>query len=217
MFTGIVEELGRIEKVSHEGDSYNLDISARKVLDGTRLGDSISVNGVCLTVSSMKDSIFTVGLAPETLSRTNLGSFARGEAVNLERSLTPASRMGGHIVQGHVDGTGEVTAFKKDGSSLWVHVRTSPDLMRYIVPKGFVALDGVSLTVVETSEDAFSVMLVEYTQAHITLATQRAGYRVNIETDILGKYIENLISRGMKSTKSRNGLSLAFLADNGYL
>jgi len=171
------------------------------------------VNGVCLTVTGLTDDTFAVGLAPETLSRTNLGGFAEGDEVNLERSLTPASRMGGHIVQGHVDDTGIVTQFRPDGTSLWVHVRVDPELMRYIVPKGFVALDGVSLTIVDTGKDTFTIMLIEYTQQHITLARQEVGYRVNIETDILGKYIDNIISH--RSGK-RGGLSLAFLADHGY-
>lgn len=213
MFTGIVEETGNITHINREKGGYNLIIRSIKTLDGTVLGDSIAVNGVCLTVTELTLDTFTVGLAPETLSRTNLGEVAEGEEVNLERSLTPASRMGGHIVQGHVDGVGRITQFRADGTSLRVHVQVDPELMRYIVPKGFVAMDGVSLTVVDTTEDSFTVMLIEYTQQHITLARQKVGYSVNIETDILGKYIDNIISH---RTGKRGRLSLAFLADHGY-
>jgi len=213
VFTGIVEETGKITLVDRKEGGYNLTIRAIKALEATIPGDSIAVNGVCLTVTEMTPETFTVGLAPETLSRTNLGKLPKGSEVNLERSLTPASRMGGHIVQGHVDGVGTVTQFREDGTSLWVHVQVDPELMRYIVPKGFVALDGVSLTVVDTTEDSFTVMLIEYTQQHITLANQKVGYSVNIETDILGKYIDNIISH---RTGKRGRLSLGFLADHGY-
>ncbi|TDI72998.1 MAG: riboflavin synthase [Bacteroidetes bacterium] len=213
MFTGIVEDVGKITRVESSRGALNLTIRSRTVTDGTILGDSICVNGTCLTVTDLTGDEFSAGLAPETLSRTNLGSVSIGTEVNLERALMPTSRMGGHIVQGHVDGTGTVTTFRPDGTSLWVHLKVEQDLMRYIVPKGFVTVDGVSLTVVETGEDWFSVMLVEYTQTHITLAKQRVGYRANIETDILGKYVENILTH---RSKKKGTLSLAFMADNGY-
>jgi riboflavin synthase len=213
MFTGIIEETGTIARIDRKGKNYNLKVRSNKVLEGTISGDSIAVNGTCLTVTDLTSNAFSVGLAPETLQRTNLGSLVEGSEVNLERSLTPSSRMGGHIVQGHVDGVGTVTKYRPDGSSLWVHVEVNPEMMRLIVPKGFVAVDGVSLTVVDTTETSFSVMLVEYTQQNITLARQQVGYSVNIETDILGKYIDNILSH---RTGRKGGLSLAFLADHGY-
>ena len=213
MFTGIVEDIGKITALKNADGVFNLTIRSTTAVDGAQLGDSIAVNGTCLTVTSLEADSFTVGLAPETLSRTNLGALSVGSAVNLERALTPSTRMGGHIVQGHVDGVGTVTSFRKDGSSLWVTVRVDPDLMRYVVSKGFVAVDGVSLTVVETGEDWFNVMLVEYTQTHITLARQEPGYNVNVETDILGKYVDNILHHRQRKS---SGLSLAFLAENGY-
>lgn len=213
MFTGIVEETGKISRINRSAGGFKLTVGSEKTLGDTVLGDSIAVNGVCLTVTELTPVSFTVGLAPETLSRTNLGDLDVGSQVNLERALTPASRMGGHIVQGHVDDVGKVTKFRPDGTSLWVHVQVNPDLLRYIVPKGFVALDGASLTVVDTAEDSFTVMLIEYTQQQITLARKAINYHVNIETDILGKYIDNIISH---RTGKPGRLSLAFLADNGY-
>ena len=213
MFTGIIEDTGEITRIGREKGGFNLTIRSIIATTDTILGDSISVNGTCLTVTELKGDLFTVGLAPETLQKTNLGTVTPGAQVNLERALMPSSRMGGHIVQGHVDGTGTVTSFRPDGTSLWVHISVPTDLMRYIVPKGFVTVDGVSLTVVETGDDWFSVMLVEYTQSHITLAHQKVGYEVNIETDILGKYVENIL---MHRNKKGGKLSLAFMADNGF-
>jgi riboflavin synthase len=213
MFTGIVEDKGKIVRIDQSGAYFNLIIRSNIATEGTILEDSIAVNGTCLTVTNLDSDLFTVGLAPETLERTNLGAVGTGSSVNLERALMPTSRMGGHIVQGHVDGTGTVSAFKPDGSSVRVTVGVDPELMRYIVPKGFVALDGVSLTVVETGEDWFSVMLIEYTQNHITLAEQKVGYTVNIETDILGKYVDNILNH---RSKKGGRLSLAFMADHGY-
>jgi riboflavin synthase len=213
MFTGIVEDKGKIVRVDQSGGSFKLIIRSKISTEGTVLGDSISVNGTCLTVTNLDNDLFTVGLAPETLERTNLGAGRAGSSVNLERALMPSSRMGGHIVQGHIDGTGTVSTFTPDGSSVRVSIGVDPELMRYIVPKGFVALDGVSLTVVETGEDWFSVMLIEYTQNHITLAEQKIGYTVNIETDILGKYVDNILNH---CSKKGGRLSLAFMADHGY-
>lgn len=215
MFTGIVEEIGAIARIGRAGSGHEMSVRARTVTEGTRLGDSIAVNGVCLTVTRQQAGVFMVGLSPETRSRTNLVDLKEGDAVNLERSLTPASRMGGHFVQGHVDGTGTVTAFRPDGDALWVTVRSPVELMRYIAPKGFVALDGASLTVVDVYDDAFTVSLVAYTQQHITLPRQKAGYRVNIEVDILGKYVEKLLELRFGQTR-KQGLTLDDLAQYGY-
>lgn len=193
MFTGIVEEMGSVIHLRQAGQGYELAIQAETVLEGTRLGDSIAVNGTCLTVTQLGPDIFSVGLSPETRVRTNLMDLKEGQPVNLERSLTPTTRMGGHFVQGHIDGVGTVTQFRPDEDALWVTVQTAPALMRYIVPKGFIALDGVSLTVVDVFEDCFTVTLVAYTQQRITLPRQSSGYRINVEVDILGKYIEKIV------------------------
>lgn len=193
MFTGIVEEIGTVEELSEVGGGWSLTVQASTVLEDTGLGDSLAVNGVCLTVTNMTDSAFTVGLSPETLRRTNLGDLRPGDRVNLERSLALNGRIGGHFVQGHIDGTGVIRAFRPEGDSLWVTVAAPGELLRYIVPKGYIAVDGTSLTVVDVLKDAFTFMLVAYTQQHITLPHKPVGSRVNLEVDILGKYIERLI------------------------
>lgn len=215
MFTGIVEEIGRVGRFRRTAKGFELTVQARTVLGDAKLGDSINVNGTCLTVTQLGGDSFIVGLSPETRSRTNLEGLRVGDHVNLERSLKPASRMGGHFVQGHVDGVGTVTALHREEDALWVTVGAPQELMRYIVPKGFVALDGVSLTVVDVYEESFTVMLVAYTQGHITLAQQQAGYRVNIEVDILGKYVEKQLKARFSKTETRY-ISLDFLAEHGY-
>jgi riboflavin synthase len=215
MFTGIVEEMGVVARIQPVGGGYALTIRAQTVLEGAKLGDSIAVNGVCLTVTRLAADSFTVGLAPETRARTNLTHLRAGTRVNLERALTPMSRLGGHFVQGHVDGTGVITAFRPEEDALWLTVDAPPELMRYIVPKGFVALDGVSLTVVDTTPRNFTVTLVAYTQQHITLPQQKPGYELNIEVDILGKYIEKQLEARFGQAQSRD-IDLAFLAEHGF-
>lgn len=193
MFTGIIEEIGRVKSVGQHGKGFDLTISALTVLADTRPGDSVSVNGTCLTVTALSDSDFTVGLAPETISRTNLVHLRPGHPVNLERSVTPATRLGGHFVQGHVDAVGKVLDLRRDKDSLWVTVAAPEHVLRYVVSKGYIALDGVSLTVVDVFDDRFSVMLVTFSQEHITLGRQSVGYGVNIEVDVLGKYVEKML------------------------
>ncbi|VFQ93849.1 unnamed protein product [Cuscuta campestris] len=201
LFTGIVEEIGEVRQIGRaDPDSFTLKIGAKTVLEGVRLGDSIAVNGTCLTVTEFDtgSSGFSAGVAPETLRKTSLGELERGSRVNLERALTPSTRMGGHFVQGHVDGTGEIVGFESEGDSLWVRVKTTKELLRYIVPKGFIAVDGVSLTVVEVfeAEECFNFMLVDYTQKNIVLPSKKIGEKVNLEVDILGKYVQRLLNTG---------------------
>jgi riboflavin synthase len=193
MFTGIVEEVGGMESLSEDAGGWSLTVRARTVLEGAGLGHSLAINGVCLTVTALTVDWFTVGLSPETLRRTNLGDLRPGDGVNLERPLAANGQIGGHFVQGHVDGTGEVRAFRPEGDSLWVTVGAAPELLRYIVPKGYIAVDGVSLTVVDVFPDAFTFMLVAYTQRHITLPRKPTDSRVNLEVDIVGKYVEKFI------------------------
>lgn len=194
MFTGIVEELGEVLECQATSTGFDLSINCKTVLDNTQLGDSIAVNGVCLTVTELNKSSFTAGLAPETRNRTNLDSLEPGASVNLERSVTPSTRMGGHFVQGHVDTTGTITNFKKDKDALWVTIEVPAELMRYVVTKGYITLDGTSLTVVDTGTDWFNVTLVAYTQQHIVMPKKSIGEKVNVEVDVLGKYVERLIS-----------------------
>ena len=216
MFTGLVEEMGNVAAVANAGDRFDLTISAKTAIDGVQLGDSIAVNGVCLTVTRFDDASFTVGLAPETLKRTNLGDLSAGDPVNLERSLLPTTRLGGHFVQGHVDGTGVIKSFKPDQDALWLTVEADPALMQYIVTKGYIAIDGTSLTVVDTGTDWFNVTLVNYTQSKIILPQKKAGDRVNLEVDILAKYVERLIDARATSQPSAP-LNADFLKDHGFI
>ncbi|RFB05652.1 riboflavin synthase [Parvularcula marina] len=194
MFTGLVEEMGTVRRAGPEGDGYILDIAADTVLEDVRFGDSISVEGVCLSVTEFDRTRFKVGLAPETLNRTTLGDLKEGDRVNLERSLLPTTRLGGHYVQGHVDGTGWIREVRPDGDALWVIIDTSPEIMHYIVRKGYISVDGTSLTVVETGTDWFSLTLISHTQPLVTLGTKKPGDRVNLETDIMAKYAEKALA-----------------------
>nr|GMD35099.1 riboflavin synthase [Ipomoea batatas] len=200
LFTGIVEEMGEVRHIGYEDpESFTMKIGAKTVLDGVNLGDSIAVNGTCLTVTEFDTQLseFTVGLAPETLRKTSLSELEHGSRVNLERALTPNSRMGGHFVQGHVDGTGVILGLDPEGDSLWVKVKTTKELIKYIVPKGFIAVDGASLTVVDVFDDeCFNFMLVAYTQQKVVIPLKKIGQKVNLEVDILGKYVERLLSSG---------------------
>lgn len=188
MFTGIVEEVG----VTREIRPGRLIIGAHKVLDGTKQGDSIAVNGVCLTVTAVTSDTFSVDVMPETLRRTNLGRLHYGDAVNLERALIVGGRLGGHFVQGHVDDTGRVLAVTPEGEASLVKFSVPSRLMRYIVNKGFIAVDGVSLTVIEPDVFSFSVSLVDYTKKQTILSTRKPGDVVNLEVDIIAKYVERL-------------------------
>ncbi|HUN23271.1 MAG TPA: riboflavin synthase [Anaerolineales bacterium] len=192
MFTGIVEEMGVVEALREVQGGWHLVVRAQTVLENTQLGDSIAINGTCLTVTHLTPTSFTVGLAPETLRLTNLGDLQLGDTVNLERSLTPTSRMGGHFVQGHVEGTGEILQKWVEGDSLWLSIAPPAKLLRYIVPKGFICVDGASLTVVDVTPQSFTFMLIAYTQQQIGLPHKPVGARVNLETDILSKYVEKL-------------------------
>ncbi|KAL0300370.1 UNVERIFIED_CONTAM: Riboflavin synthase [Sesamum angustifolium] len=201
LFTGIVEEMGTVKQLGFDQDnSFTMKIQARTILEDVHLGDSISVNGTCLTVTEFDTDLseFSVGLSPETLRKTSLGELEKGSLVNLERALTPSTRMGGHFVQGHVDATGEIMDMTPEGDSLWVKVKTGRDLLKFIVPKGFIAVDGTSLTVVDVfdEEESFNFMLVAYTQQKIVIPLKKVGQKVNLEVDILGKYVERLLSSG---------------------
>jgi riboflavin synthase len=188
MFTGIVEEVGTVVK---SGDG-RLSVAASKVMESLKVGDSVTVNGACLTATAVSDSGFTVDVVPETLRRTNLGELAAGGPVNLERGALVSGRLDGHIVQGHVDDTGVVAAVTEEGEALMVAVDAPPDVMRYIVQKGFVAVDGTSLTVVDCSETRFTFTVIPHTRQNTVMESRSPGDRVNIEVDILAKYVERL-------------------------
>ena len=196
MFTGIVEELGTVEAVEEQEDALRLSIRAGTVLEGTGLGDSISVNGCCLTVAATADGVWTADVMQETLDKTSLRGVQPGDRVNLERAVTADKRLGGHIVQGHVDGVGEIR--RREPSEHWEVVEISlPDgLGRYLVDKGSITVDGVSLTVVEAGDDSFTVSLIPETLARTTLGFRQAGDRVNLEADVLAKHVEKLLASG---------------------
>jgi riboflavin synthase len=196
MFTGLVEEIGTVERLWREHDGWWLSVRAERALTDLDVSHSIAVNGACLTVTALSEAAFTVGLAPETVRRTNLGELQPGEGVNLERALPADGRVGGHFVQGHVDGVGVIRALRPEDDSLWVTVESPAELLRYIVRTVFVALYGVRLALHDGQPDAFNFMLIAYSQEHIVLPRKTTGARVNLEVDMLGKYVERFVQGG---------------------
>lgn len=224
MFTGIIEEVGRVSRLrpSGAGAGAEIAIAADMVLEGTNVGDSIAVNGVCLTVRRLAshDHGFVADAMPETLRRSNLGSLVPGARVNLERALLPTTRLGGHIVSGHIDGEARVTSVVQEANAHVMTLTASPAILRFVVEKGSVALDGVSLTVAHVSGDnGFSVSIIPHTFAHTTLCERRAGDGVNVECDVIGKYVERLMAlpgECGRDEDSSDGLTIGFLQENGF-
>lgn len=207
MFTGIIEEVGKV--ISAQAGS--LVIAASKVLADLERGGSIDVNGACLTVTDFNSDSFSVDVMPETLKRTNLGLLKAGDSVNLERPVALGGQLGGHLVQGHVDDTGKVTSAVWDGEAMLFRFEAPPEVMRFIVPKGFIAVDGISLTVTDKETDSFRVSIVDYTRKHTTLGNKKTGDMVNLEVDIIAKYVEQL------SQPRSTGITVDFLAEHGFL
>jgi riboflavin synthase len=202
MFTGLVEEVGHISSLQ-EGEMLSLDISADRVTRDTRAGDSISVNGTCLTVGEADGEMLTFFAMPETLRRTALGTLAEGSPVNLERAMSATSRFGGHIVQGHVDGIGEVLGVRPEGEAeIWEFGAPEP-VLRYCVEKGSICVDGISLTIVSVRDGSFTVSILPQTRANTNLSALGEGSRVNLEADVIGKYVERLLEPRMAETFSR--------------
>jgi riboflavin synthase len=193
MFTGIIETVGKIANIERQGESVRLTIAAGKIAEDVQIGDSVSINGVCLTATSTQAPQMTFDAVYETMRKTSLGSLQIGDAVNLERSLPANGRLGGHIVQGHVDGTGRIASIRPVGNSWFVYIDAAPELMRYIVTKGSVAVDGISLTVADAADRTFSISIIPHTWEHTTLRDKRAGDPINIECDIIGKYVEKML------------------------
>ena len=214
MFTGIVEELGTIRAVRRGARSAVLSIAARTVLEDLKIGDSVAVNGVCLTVTSLDDGGFTADVMPETLRRSSLGALGPGGRVDLERAMAAGGRFGGHIVSGHIDGTGTIRALRRDDNAVWYTVSAAPALLKYIVEKGSIAIDGISLTVAAVDETSFSVSVIPHTAANTILGTKRPGDTVNLETDLIGKYVEKLLS--FRDEPASGGLTLEILRQNGF-
>ena len=206
MFTGIIEEVGRV--VSLSGQS--LVVNASTVVRGMEAGCSVAVNGVCLTVTSFDDHSFKVDIMQETLDRSNLGNLLSGDRVNLENALTLQKSLGGHLVQGHVDATGKVSSYLPERGATRIRISAPPEVMRFVVEKGFIAVDGISLTVVERDEAGFSVSIVGFTFEHTTLGKLETGYEVNLEVDIIAKYVEQLMHRPAQT------ISMDFLKAHGF-
>ena len=212
MFTGIIEEIGTVRRIEHGAKGARLTIQAKTVLEDTRIGDSIATNGVCLTVVSMTGDSFSADVMAESLRRSSLGTLQGGSPVNLERAMAANGRFGGHIVSGHIEGTGTIASQKREDNAVWVKVKTPAPLLRYIVEKGSIAIDGVSLTVAAVTETDFSVSIIPHTGAQTILLGKKPGEPVNLECDVIGKYVEKLIQ-----PHKTGGISTDFLAANGFI
>ena len=216
MFTGIIEETGTVRHIGMSGVSGRIQIGADLVLKGTAVGDSIAVNGVCLTVTSKDDQSFTADVMAETLRRSNLGQLKGGDLVNLERAMPAEGRFGGHIVSGHIDGTGTVAAMEKEGNATWVYIRTTAEILALIVEKGSIAIDGISLTVAKVEADSFAVSIIPHTGSNTTLLKKQVGDTVNLENDIVGKYVQRLLGQKAPAEPHKSRITEEFLRENGF-
>ena len=210
MFTGIIEEIGRIKTIRRGSRSIVLEVEAALVLEDVKAGDSIATNGVCLTVTSFTPGVFVADVMPETMQRTNLGNLRPGDRVNLERALRVNGRLGGHIVAGHVDGVGRIMGIERDENAIWVTIAASGEILRYVIEKGSVTVDGISLTVAYVDDAVLKVSVIPHTQYGTTLTGKHTGDPVNLETDMIAKYIEKL------AKPKDGGLTMEFLMENGF-
>lgn len=216
MFTGIIEELGEVSRLQKREKSFKISIRASLILEDMKLGDSISTNGLCLTVSEFNQKEFTADIMPESLNRSNLGTLNVGAKVNLERAMPLNGRFGGHIVSGHIDGVGQILEVKKEENAIWFEIKTSLNLMRYTVEKGSITIDGISLTVAQVKSKSFSVSIITHTLKETIMADKKVGDTVNLENDILGKYIEKLWGDSSSSMKE-SSVTKEKLFNNGFL
>ncbi len=217
MFTGIVEEMGRLASLEMGADSGSITIEAEKVLEDAQIGDSIAVNGVCLTARELGDGTFVADVMPETLRKTNLGNLERGSRVNLERALTLSARLGGHLMLGHVDATGRVMSIRPEGNAVIYTIAAPEAVRRYLLPQGSVGVDGISLTVARLGSENFSVSLIPHTLEVTTLGQNGVGYEVNLEADVVGKYVEKMVKGGLPGGRGEGGLTLEKLAEEGFI
>ena len=216
MFTGIIEELGTIRGVSLTKDGGELQIATTTVLGGTKLGDSIAVNGTCLTVTKLEKDGFTAFVMAESLRRTNLGNLKRGSVVHLERAMAADGRFGGHMVTGHIDGQGTFLSQKPEGQAVVLTIGADPEILSGIVEKGSIAIDGTSLTVMDVGKDSFRVGIIPHTGGHTALLDRPKGYTCNLETDVIGKYIQKFLAKNTESTPKKSTLTMDFLRENGF-
>lgn len=216
MFTGLIEETGSVKSLKKGGDSCVLTVSCRKVLEGSRIGDSICVNGVCLTVTEMGSTYFSADVMNETLRRSSLSQVRGGSPVNLERAMPADGRFGGHFVSGHIDGTGTIEEIRRDANAVWYTILAEPQLLRYIVEKGSIAVDGISLTVAAVDDKSFRVSVIPHTREVTSLSARKEGDQVNLECDVIGKYVEKLLMPYSPEQEKKSGLTEAFLRENGF-
>ena len=216
MFTGIIEELGTIRGVSLTKNGGELQIAATTVLGGTKLGDSIAVNGTCLTVTKLEKDGFTAFVMAESLRRTNPGNLKRGSVVHLERAMAADGRFGGHMVTGHIDGQGTFLSQKPEGQAVVLTIGADPEILSGIVEKGSIAIAGTSLTVMDVGKDSFRVGIIPHTGGHTALLDRPKGYACNLETDVIGKYIQKFLAKNTESTPKKSTLTMDFLRENGF-
>lgn len=216
MFTGIVEEMGKVIKVEKGAKSSKLTIGGDKIFSDLKLGDSVAVNGVCLTVTSFTTGVFTADVMNETLTRSNLGNLKQGSEVDLERAMIADGRFGGHIVSGHIDGTGKITKISQDDIAVWYTISADKKLMKYIIEKGSVAIDGISLTVAKVTDGDFSVSLIPHTAKETVLGSKKVGDTVNLENDVVGKYIEHFLNFKDEPDQKSSGITKEFLFKSGF-
>ena len=219
MFTGIVEETGEIKSIVHGSKSAVLTIKGSVVTKDSKVGDSIAVNGVCLTATTITGDIFTADVMAETMRRSSLGELKQGSNVNLERAMLCNGRFGGHIVSGHIDGTGTIRNTEKEDNAVWVTIAAAPDILKYIVEKGSIAIDGISLTVAYVDDEVFKVSIIPHTASETTLLTKNKGDKVNLENDIVGKYVEKLMNYNKQDTniKPKSDIDIDMLSKYGFI
>lgn len=220
MFTGIIEDIGDIKSIKHEGDSAVLIIHSSKIMDDVKLGDSIAVNGVCLTARSISGNEFTADVMAETLRRSSLGALKPGSKVNLERAMQLGGRFGGHIVSGHIDGTGTIVSMKRESNAVWVEISADSKILKLIIEKGSIAIDGISLTVAYVDDKVFKVSVIPHTASETTLLMKKVGDIVNLENDTIGKYVEKLLQPFNEQSSRKNdkkSVSLETLIESGFM
>lgn len=217
MFTGIIEEIGEIATIQRTGKSFVLTIGAKKILEDVHLGDSIAVNGVCLTVTSFTGNRFAVDVMPETVKATSLQSLTRGSNVNLERAMAAGGRFGGHFVSGHIDGTGIIKRKEAHENAVYYEIETAPELLQYVIFRGSIAVDGTSLTVFGVSDNSFTLSLIPHTLWETVLGQKGQGDIVNLECDMIGKYVGHFLkNQSSNEQKSKSGITASFLEENGF-
>ncbi|HZK43575.1 MAG TPA: riboflavin synthase [Syntrophomonadaceae bacterium] len=217
MFTGIIEELGVVRNISRGTHSFQINIGAKKVVEDVQIGDSIAVNGVCLTVIEFSKNYFVADVMPETLNKTNLKELKGSSVVNLERALSLGDRLGGHLVQGHVDAVGTIKLKEKLDIAIIYKIAAPKEVLKYTVPKGSIAIDGISLTVVDVFADSFTVSLIPHTAQNTTLGYKEPGITVNLESDIIGRYVEKLLGVNSSQDQNKSSLNQSFLIENGFI